>query len=719
VDTAHAVLERSQTRNGAYVQLTRGREGNYAYCVTEHEADAHDHQDYALAPSDVLGEVLAHDGSQISAVETYRARLEAGDSLAEMAPLWGLVTRDAMADRHHDILLDQLGADRCDWLTAEQGHERLMGTLQHLELSGHNADWLIRDVLARSDRPLEDAESMSDTLAARIRRGIAEREPEQRPVPGRWQDRAAATPGPIGEYTRELAQLMDERGEMMARAAILAPPEHALVALGPVPDETNESARRGWAERAAALGIYREIRSIPDDEMGLGPAPSREQDPVAHVAWTRAWEALGRPDQDSDHQLASDEQLRERIRQWEREQDWAPLYVGDELQRASTLSVEFHREATHARERFEAELDNHDGAETPDAVAARAEAERAERLAERYDAAEDRYQRLAEARERWAEHTAEQADAAGVAAAELDRRGQALDPASTQPAEGEQLPLLEADDQQQVALPERLDPDRQARELDDGYVLPGEHDAADNTETEQQRDQLPQVPDYYADAVSSEQRQPVTADEATVLTEDYQPPEHELEHTELGTTEADPEKKSDRQRDEAQVDAAPAQAAAELEPQDENQSEHAEPRTGDYGSGYTLDEVTETDAQYPEPEPVDPDQHTLFDLDPTPADRVEAGHVRSDSDLSVKAADDRARLAEETIAARELRAERKAEQDAQVEAERQRAERERADQERAEPQAQREPEATTEHTRADAARRVEHGAGRSEPELGR
>lgn len=755
-DTAHAVIERGESRNSAYVALTRGREGNFAYCVTDVEADAHDHENYRVQPSDVLREVLEHDGSQVAALEAWRARLEAADSLAEIGQLWSLVSREAMADRHHDVLLDRLGADRVDWISQEPGHERLQRTLQHAELAGWDVERLVGYVLADDARPLDECESMSDVLAYRVRRTMDEHGP--RPVPGTWAGRATATPGAVGEYTRELAELMDQRADMMARAAVLAPPEWALVTLGPIPPEEDAAARRGWSERVAAIGSYREMYGVDADEMGIGPAPSREQDPVRHVAWTRAWEALGRPEETADHQLASIDQLRDRIRRWEREQDWAPVYVGAELEQTSTLAQEFRRDAHLSRARqmaelvaqagpetpvvaehraqleraeahrdryaadadrygkqaqqargrlaelaegsdewtqlrgeieltedqaarsasaaaalegragelrgvLETELINAAGGESDDAHQLREDAERAERLAARYEAAQERYQRLADARDRWAEHTAEHADAAAIAAAELQRRG--IDVTEPEHDEAEQLPLLEVTGepgQERLALPDPLDTSRQ---LDDGYVLPDEPtENSDEHQADVEVEQLETVPDYYADVPPTEQLEPVTVDQAELADEDYQAPadepdtEPEVEPTVDVESEAADEPEQDQDQD-----------------QEAGQPGEEQEVRGDYGTRYQLDEVAEAGPDYPEPEPVDPNQTQLFEVEAQPEDRVEAGQVRDDSDLSVRAAQLRGQLAEQTIAVRELRREREAAEEAHARAERDRADR--------------------------------------------
>jgi conjugative relaxase-like TrwC/TraI family protein len=842
VDTAHALVERDWIRNSLYVALTRGRFSNIAYGVTEVSPDMHDPERYSAQASDLMREILTSDGSTVSAIEHYRTQLEAADSLEQIAPLWTLVTQDAMADRHHDALLDTLGPDRLDVMLKEDGHERLMKTLQHVELSGYDVPTVVGHVLRTSDRPLDTAQDISAALAHRVRSAMDER--GQRPVPGAWRHRAAATPGERGEFVRELSELMDERAEMMARSAVLAPPEWALVALGPIPPDEDDRARLGWTERVAAIGTYREMTGMAPDQMGIGPAPSREHDPVRHVAWTRAWEALGRPTEQADHHTATVEELRERVQRWEAEKAWAPVYVAGELEKSATLAEEYRRdsvlawanvaaempaerqhvvaEAQHADQRLQQQrgfverlrqelaahgedpalvnqlahandvLGHYRGAAANAwaEVAAAApehaqdyivEAQRADRQFARYSEATKRYERLHDARERWADHTAEQAEVAAIAARELQQREESL--AAPAP-EVEQLSMFD----EQLQVPEYLDPQREALRLDDGYMLPTEPDVDE-----------PEFDDNaFADdiAPAAEEEVPVgevLEGELVPLADDHQPhtgePETDIVDAEIvddpaaeplvvdvdaGTVdtevaeedvlegelvEVEPEVLAARDQAAAAEEAAeivdaeivepePGPEVAEVMLDDETEiplppePEHAWPdedldqardqdtsaesehdqepetaaddtgreqdrtdgerhvadaseaaaenavperRRGDFGTEYTLGEVPEHDEQYPQPEAhEDPNQLSLVEPEPTPAERVSAGLVRPDVDMTVREAETRAdltKLVDKTAEGRDLAAERAEKHEADAEAERRRQERQREDRE--------------------------------------
>ncbi|MEO6083061.1 MAG: AAA family ATPase, partial [Umezawaea sp.] len=257
-DTGHNLAERGMTRNELYPAHTRGREANTVYVVTESTPDEHDPETYAVAPADVLREILATDGGQVSATETWRAALEADDSLAQLGQVWGLAAREAMEHRHHDVLLDRLGTDRMDWLTREDNHQDLMATLAHAEMSGHDVERVLTAALGPQSRGLDDVESMSAVLAHRVREVV--KEAGDPPVPGRFTNRLRSFAGRISEYAQDLGRLVDERVEMIARAEVIAPSDWALVQLGAVPED--ETERRRWAARAAAVGTYREMYEV-------------------------------------------------------------------------------------------------------------------------------------------------------------------------------------------------------------------------------------------------------------------------------------------------------------------------------------------------------------------------------------------------------------------------------------------------------------------------
>lgn len=701
-DTSHSLVERGMSRNSAYVEGTRGRDANYFYAVTESDADHHDPETFSVEATDVLREVLGNDGSQVSATETYRAALESADSLEEIGAVWSLAARDAMADHHHDVLLAGLGPDRVEWLSKEDGHERLMTSLQNAELRGFDVERVLTAALAADERSLDEAASMSAALRSRVEKIVAAA--GDRPVPGRFTRRLQSAAGTVSEYAQELGRKMDERTEMMARAAVLAPPDWALMELGPLPDETDMAARQEWAARVAAVGTYREMYGIDDDQMSIGPAPLREQDPVRHVTWHRAWEALGRPEEQADHQTLTVEQLRTQVDRWEREQEWAPVYVARELEQAEILAEEYRRESVNRWAQVTAEASVTEGELTPELQQLVDRAERADRLHDRYAASAERYERLTEARERWADHTADVAEKAAIATEELDRRGELL---VEQPDEAEQMALLGDRGRLDTAYARTAAAEYEASAIE-GELLPMDEDRATVAEPDVEVVDAELVePENVAAEQDIEVAEPTLFDAETSADPAAEPEAADADAPTSGAEQlvddalegellpAEPENTRDRQA-EAETDIEDAEVVdevtwEELDQQRETAEQEREPamaaagpeaesERGDYGTRYRLDEVPEVDEErFPTPAEVDENQEQLFPVEAEAGDRVALGKVRDDVDLTIKGAETRAKLSDDTIAGRELRSEWDTDRDGEAEQERRRADRERVD----------------------------------------
>jgi hypothetical protein len=134
----------------------------------------------------------------------------------------------------------------------------------------------------------------------------------------------------------------------------------------------------------------------------------------AYAAYRAAWRALGRPEIDREELELSDGQLRVRVRAHQREDAWAPRYVGNEL--AGTRQA-----ATRARQ--DAELRRAEAAaDKADRAQLERQAQESAALAEFLDGRAEELVELDDARSAWLAHTASTRAAAERAAAELAAR---------------------------------------------------------------------------------------------------------------------------------------------------------------------------------------------------------------------------------------------------------------------------------------------------------
>ena len=200
---------------------------------------------------------------------------------------------------------------------------------------------------------------------------------------------------------------------------------------GRTPDEPRERAE--WVRRAGIVAAYRDLHAIPDGQLSIGAAPSRERE-FHYALWRQAIAALGHPADALDYAMASDGELREMRAVWRREQAWAPVFVDEELHTARELAEDYRRDAVIWR----AGVDRR-----PPGSADRELAERdlaaAEQLAAVYAARVGAIEQVQTVRAEWYERTREVRERATFAGDELERRG--LDRDTAAPV-GEQQELF-------------------------------------------------------------------------------------------------------------------------------------------------------------------------------------------------------------------------------------------------------------------------------------
>ncbi len=201
-----------------------------------------------------------------------------------------------------------------------------------MELAGHDPHAVLSEAVARGG--LHDANSVSDVLRYRIRMlDNGGRAPERAVRDGDWTTFAAPWAGPVGQYAQVLAAAATARQTELGDRAAANPPAWALAApaLGPAP--TDPLQRAEWVRRAGIVAAYRDLHAIPEAQLSIGEAPSRER-AFHHALWRQALTALGHPADALDYATASDAELREMRDAWRRAQAWEPQFVAADLHNA-------------------------------------------------------------------------------------------------------------------------------------------------------------------------------------------------------------------------------------------------------------------------------------------------------------------------------------------------------------------------------------------------
>jgi len=428
VDTAHAVIAPGAAAASAYVALTRGRDRNTAHVITHavpedappgQARETQPRTAYAVLADMIDQDEGNHGGGERSALATSEDAKREARSIQVPLDRLAAEINDTIAGRT-GALLDHLAAeetisdDQRVALAADEAYESLERLLRTAEVAGHDPQRVLEDALTA--RTLDNARNPARVLHHRISEQLRGQ------LSPHLSSYADLIPHPLAgerrERLHELAEDADERRRELGADTAAHAPQWAVEALGAVPDDA--IARADWEHRAGWAAAHRELARHTDETDALGtppPAGLTEK----HAAWRAAHQALGLPDGGGDEDQLSDGQLRVRVRAHQREEAWAPRYVGDEL--AAT-----HQHAERARtdaQVWNARADvTQDPAEAEHlrAAAEAAEAE-AQQLAERAAALET----ADNARGHWYAATAVTRDAADRARGALQARGVDLD----------------------------------------------------------------------------------------------------------------------------------------------------------------------------------------------------------------------------------------------------------------------------------------------------
>ncbi|RGD55425.1 hypothetical protein DR950_41930 [Kitasatospora xanthocidica] len=284
----------------------------------------------------------------------------------------------------------------------------------------HEQDWMTQVMATQMATTLQagQVDQLRHDVAAERAAAAAER--------GTWDWRLRHVEGEVGEYARGLvSEIVDPRervlAEQLASAEVL--PEWAATSLGPVPD-ADDPAREEWLQRAADVMQYREAHGYDHEKLAVGPAPAEGAVEV-RASWSRAWRALGEPEDRRDLVGASDRDLRELVDRYRREELWAPSHVADQMQVTYESQQDLLREAAQMRIRA-GELEESDPQQ---AAELRDEAETYARIAAEAAERATKLEVIHDARQGWYEETTEARERAEQAAAELEKRGVPLDEA--------------------------------------------------------------------------------------------------------------------------------------------------------------------------------------------------------------------------------------------------------------------------------------------------
>jgi hypothetical protein len=462
VDASHSVVTPSTGAEAFYVGMSRGRDSNVAHVTTR--AVPVDSPTGAVNeaahrnPLSVVASTFELHQPEHSALATAAESQDEAASVRTPAELLAGAIEFATAGRTSqwlDELVDagHLTVEDRERIAAEDGGPTLSRLLRRAELAGQDPRQVITDAVARG--PLTGSRQLTNVIHHRITssipldpRGDCYRDWTPKVEDPQWQ-----------HYLDTLAADADDRQRELGEQVLTEQPQWAIESFGPPPAEPDPQA--AWLRKAGIVAAHRELTRHDDLDAALGEAPKPGQ-VEAYASWRAAWRALGQPEAARDELEMSDGQLRLRIRAYEREEIWAPRYVGNELA-GTTQASEKHRQAAELRAAEAEAADDLDERARLEAKATEARA-----LAELLDQRANQLAEADQARAIWYAHTAETRAAADRARTELASRDVAADQVD-EPIRAEEW-LAE-----HMAAERAEDPHREIREE---YELAAEDDTA-------------------------------------------------------------------------------------------------------------------------------------------------------------------------------------------------------------------------------------------------
>ncbi|MDA8063542.1 MAG: helicase C-terminal domain-containing protein, partial [Actinomycetota bacterium] len=274
VDTAHAMVSPTTTREVLYVAATRGRQSNSLYVDTAYDPDpatSHDEMVESQSARDVLTGVLQNEGTDISAHETLRRAQHQAEDFTALAGEYQTLARVAQAERW-DALVDRCGLnhDQLEQVRASEAHGPLLAALRDAEARGLDVETAFPKLVAA--RSLADSEDPAAVMHGRVDRWVtaagSKRQAAADLIAGLIPRAAGVTDPDMARALDERDQAMERRARELANQAI----ERGQVwvrRLGAPPSDP--AVREAWRRAVSTVAAYRDRWSIGADHRPLGP----------------------------------------------------------------------------------------------------------------------------------------------------------------------------------------------------------------------------------------------------------------------------------------------------------------------------------------------------------------------------------------------------------------------------------------------------------------
>ncbi|GAB2493124.1 MobF family relaxase [Promicromonospora xylanilytica] len=267
VDTGHLITGPGMTRENLYVGLTRGRETNTAYVITDTplEITPDDYDD--PTPRSILAGIMRTVGAEKAATQVGKDESERWGSVAQLAAEYETLAGAAQRDRWTTLLHHSgLSARDADQVITAPAFGALTAELRRAEADGHDVEQVLPQLVAQ--RGLDDADDPAAVLHHRL--ASVTTQPIRhdgltihRRAPRRI---AGLIPEAVGPMTDEYRKALQERAALIEQRVTdlvqraTRDDEPWLAALGPEPGNTG--ARHTWQTAARMIAAYRDRHGI-------------------------------------------------------------------------------------------------------------------------------------------------------------------------------------------------------------------------------------------------------------------------------------------------------------------------------------------------------------------------------------------------------------------------------------------------------------------------
>ena len=269
VDTAHAFVTSTTTREALYVVATRGRESNQLYVDTHYDPDpqtAHDQATEPVTAKEVLAGVLRNEGADVAAHDMIRREQSEAEGMERLSAEYLTLATMAQSERW-DTLLAQSGLSDDD--VAAVRASAALGPLQVAFREAEARGLDVEDAFPRlvAGRSLADAADVAAVLHGRVERWTQAASGRNRRADNLI---AGLIPRAQGVSDPEMAQALAERDRAMEeRARTLAEQaietgEQWVLRLGTPP--ATPAHRERWLREVSTVAAYRDRWRIANDD---------------------------------------------------------------------------------------------------------------------------------------------------------------------------------------------------------------------------------------------------------------------------------------------------------------------------------------------------------------------------------------------------------------------------------------------------------------------